>query len=428
MKQAEAPKPKSGISALYVENSSGAEKDVLLCLSSTCFKVSALAMAVAAVGGYSVFGLSVMCDAVVRYPRGPTRAGGKCSSMCKRPAPPAPPTARALACVQCGASAAVRCVVPCARGCWLGPDQGNSAQCPLTVQQLNVSAWNIGTDGAAGTDLTRAASPAYGRGAASPAYVPREVTVTDSNTVVVLRVGQGAHLLQLLIPAGVEAQILASSDALLELGDEAILCEKLQMTMALERGKAPPLQMGKDVLWLRRSISVTAPTSLFVDLRITDPVLRNMVQLVLVKTSTGEMVEAAADSIGPVLLEPSDAGYSLLARSLIGALPEGYDVTSEEFTCPWLLRFIHAAAAAGGVVVAAAPTEFVFDANGYFVKNFGSELFRFEIRPPAPPEAEAAPEVCVWWWCGTGWSWEGRERVRRDGGREGKRERERERV
>ena len=38
-KKKEPPRPKSGIAALYVENTSGAEKDVLLCLSSTCFKV-----------------------------------------------------------------------------------------------------------------------------------------------------------------------------------------------------------------------------------------------------------------------------------------------------------------------------------------------------------------------------------------------------
>ena len=30
----------------------------------------------------------------------------------------------------------------------------------------------------------------------------------------------------------------------------------------------------------------------------------------------------------------------LLARSLIGALPEGYDVTADGFSCPWLLRYV----------------------------------------------------------------------------------------
>ena len=288
----EKPKPKAGISALLVENTSESDQDVLLCLSSTCFK------------------------------------------------------------------------------------------CPLTVQELNGNAWELPAAGAAGGSGLRLAT--------SAGYVPRQVVATDSNRALVLRVAPGSHVLQVLTPAGIEARLVASSEAVVELGDEAILCERIKLQMQLERGKAPPLASGKDILWLRRAISVSAPTTVLMDLRVADPALRDFAQLMLVNTSTGEMVEAANECLGPVLLEPSDSPYMLLVRSVIGDVPPGYDIASEEFVCPWLLRFICSSESA--IKVDKMPTEFVLDANGYYVKNFGTELFRYQINPPAPPEAPEPEE------------------------------------
>ena len=291
-KTKDIPKPKAGIAALYVDNTTGVAQDVLLCLSSACFK------------------------------------------------------------------------------------------CPMTVQELDVSAWRI---------PPRAESSSCGVCMSSAsAYIPAQITETDSNRVVMITVGPGPHLMQLLTPAGVEAQVLASSNIPVELGDEAILCEKMRMSMVLERGVAPPLTSGKEVIWLRRSLSVTVPTSLFLNLRVADPALRNSVQLMLVKSATGDMVEAANDCLGPLLLEPDDAGYMLLARSFIGMLPAGYDLAAEEFSCPWMLRSITDSGAS--VAVKNEPTEFVFDANGYYVDNYSSELFRYQINPPAPPPGEEPAE------------------------------------
>jgi hypothetical protein len=157
--------------------------------------------------------------------------------------------------------------------------------------------------------------------------------------------------------------------------------------MALEHGSAPPLAPGKDILWLRRSISVTKPTSLFTDLRVANPALRSMVQLILVKTSSGDMLEAAGNGLGPVLLEPDDAGYMLLARSVIGTVPAGLDLGAEDFVCPWMLRMLHSTGSS--IKVGKQPTEHVLDANGYYVTNYGRELFRYQINPPAPPGNDA---------------------------------------
>ncbi len=222
--------------------------------------------------------------------------------------------------------------------------------------------------------------------------MPRQVVATDCSRALVLRVAPGSHVLQILTPAGVEAQLVVSSEAVVELGDEAILCEKVKLQMLLERGKAPPLQSGKDILWLRRALSVTAPTRVFVDLRVADPALRDFAQLMLVNTSTGDIVEAADQCLGPVMLQPSDAPYMLLVRSVIGTMPEGYDIGGEGFVCPWLLRFIFSSACSINVKPMA--SEFVLDANGYYVRNLATELFRYAITPPEAPaaaEGEAAP-------------------------------------
>ena len=228
--------------------------------------------------------------------------------------------------------------------------------------------------------------------ATSVGYVPRQVVATDTSRALVLRVAPGSHVLQILTPAGVEAHLVASSEAFVELGDEAILCEKIKLQMLLERGKAPPLQSGKDILWLRRALSVTAPTTVFVDLMVAEPALRDFAQLMLVNTSTGEMVEAADQCLGPVILEPSDAPYMLLVRSVIGAMPQGYDIGGEGFVCAWLLRFIFSSSCSINVKPMA--TEFVLDANGYYVRNLATELFRYAITPPSAPgaaEGETAP-------------------------------------
>ena len=188
---------------------------------------------------------------------------------------------------------------------------------------------------------------------------------------------------------GLAAQLLVASDTAVELGEETALCEKVGLSMLLERGVAPPLQADKEILWLRRAVSVAARTSAVFNLRVLDPVLRNFVQLMLVETATGTALEAAGDSIGPVTLEPGSS-YVMLARSLIGALPDGYDVAAEDFACPWLLRCTHSAEAVP--TLAPLPAASVFDDQGYFVDNPGAELFRYQLTPPEPPAAEDGAE------------------------------------
>ena len=104
-----------------------------------------------------------------------------------------------------------------------------------------------------------------------------------------------------------------------------------------------------------------------------NPALRSMVQLILVKTSSGDMLEAAGDGLGPVLLEPDDAGYMLLARSVIGAVPAELDLGAEDFVCSWMLRMLYSTESS--IDVGKQPTEHVLDANGYYVRTMVESSF-----------------------------------------------------
>jgi hypothetical protein len=233
--------------------------------------------------------------------------------------------------------------------------------------------------------------PAPIGGGADQAGAPAAAAVeaaTSSSRALLLRLPPGRTLLRLELPREFSSHVTAAAHCPFTLAPEPDALRAAGLAVASLAGVAPaPLPAGADAVWFRARVSVPAPGPATFSLALSHAPLAPLVQLLLVDGRTGATLAAPHDSLGPVHLEPQPEGYFLAARSYHGAPPGGGAASEGEQSADplggtrWEVTAVSPAAAA--VALEALPAEHRFAANGYFVRNFSRELFRYRVAPPA---------------------------------------------
>eukprot|EP00960_Hanusia_phi_P071417 767548-Hanusia_phi.AAC.15 len=207
--------------------------------------------------------------------------------------------------------------------------------------------------------------------------LPRTLVETDVNRSFVLRVRQGKSIFLLDFPSSFRTVLRVSSDSFLELKDFDGIFDKVGLKSSSSSGTVEGLEPGKDTIWFRQNLRPAADCVCSLILKTANPHILSSVQLVLVESSTREVVFSTTNQIDSVVLRTSSDGYILIARSFLGDVEHAEGEEVAPLACSWSLAVL----SSSEVTMQSLESEHVLEANGYFVANYSRELFRYQLEP-----------------------------------------------